>query len=333
MKEGIDVVFGTGPVGSAVARALLASGRRIRLVNRRGIPPKAFMAGLGEEARSRIELGAAEATDLGQALEASRGAARIFHCANPLYHQWAQILPPLQDALVRAALKEGALLVASENLYMYARGERIGEGTRIDPPSRKGRIRQALHESLQEAGRKEGLNWVTARASDYYGPGAEGQSVFGSERFLEPLRAGKRVSFIGDPDVPHSYTYLGDFGRALALLAGDPGTWGRSWIVPNAPALTTRQVGVLFVRALERRLTAQGNTGRPLREDFGRLPRGLLRFLGLFDPVIRELDEMLYQKEEAYLVDGSELGARLGLEPTSLEAGVEASLESFLALG
>lgn len=333
MREGIDVVFGSGPVGSAVARALLASGRRIRLVNRRGAMPKALALGLSEEAGSRIELARAEATDFSQALAASRGAARIFHCANPLYHQWAEVLPPLQAALVKAALKEGALLVASENLYMYARGGTIREGTRIDPPSQKGRIRQALFESLQEAGQKEGLSWVTARASDYYGPGSEGQSVFGSERFLEPLLAGKRVSFIGDPDAPHSYTYIGDFGRALTLVAGEPAAWGRSWIVPNAPALSTRELGRLFVRSLERRLPSLVD-GKPrrFREDFGHLPRALLRALGLVNPTIRELDEMLYQKEEAYLVDGSELASRFGLVPTSLEAGVEESLDSFLAL-
>ena len=65
------------------------------------------------------------------------------------------------------------------------------------------------------------------RASDFYGPGATEQSLFGTVRFLDPLFAGKPTLLIGDIDQPHSFTYVEDFGRALAVAALDPQAYGQ----------------------------------------------------------------------------------------------------------
>jgi nucleoside-diphosphate-sugar epimerase len=232
--------------------------------------------------------------------------------------------------MIEAALDNGATLVASEPLYMYrSSGGPIDDSTPIDPPSRKGRIRQAMHELLESTEAKRGLRWVTMRASDYYGPGAEGQSAFGTTRFLEPLASGKAVSFLGNPDFMHSYTYLDDYGRALAIGALSPGSWGRAWIVPTAPARPTREVATLFAAELERLLGASLPRGGVKRK-FGAVPRNLLRLAGLFDPVIREVDEMLYQWRSDYVVDGGVFERAFGLAPTSLERGVAETVAAFV---
>jgi len=44
-------------------------------------------------------------------------------------------------------------------------------------------------------------------------------SVAGA-RMVEPAISGARVRVVGAPDQPHSWSYLPDVGRALALLAG-----------------------------------------------------------------------------------------------------------------
>jgi nucleoside-diphosphate-sugar epimerase len=251
----------------------------------------------------------------GAVLAASKGATHIYHCANVAYQDWERVLPPMQDNLVEAAQAHGAVLAVAENLYMYGRGSPvIDESTPEEPPTRKGRLRKRLHDALAEQAARSGLRWAAVRASDYYGPGAGLQSVFGADRFLDPLFAGKRPGMLGNPDLPHTYTYSGDYGRALALAALRPEAHGRAWIVPNDRTLSTRQVAQLFFAAAGR------------GADVGRIPRAALSLAGLFNPLVRELGEMLYQKEEPYIVDGSLLRSRFGFEPTTLEEGIRATL-------
>ena len=72
---------------------------------------------------------------------------------------------------------------------------------------------------------------VIARASDYFGP-ETADSVVG-ERFFGPIIAGKTYRAVGDPDAPHSVTYVPDFARAIVDLARHDEAFGGAWHVPN----------------------------------------------------------------------------------------------------
>jgi nucleoside-diphosphate-sugar epimerase len=312
---GIHVVFGNGPVGSAAARYLLQQGHTVRMASRSGRRPAVIFDDLDAQALARLQLVKADARDRESVGRASAGASHIYHCMNVLYQHWQTELPPMQESLVEAALREGAVLAVTENLYMYARGvDVIDESTPEVPPTRKGALRKRLHEQLVEAGRDRGLKWTAVRASDYYGPGATFQSMFGTEFLLQPLFSGRRPRIVGRLDVPHSLAYVGDYGRALAIAALDSRAWGRSWIVPNDPPRTSREVGEVFFRA----------AGRPGR--LGTIPRPVIVGMGLVSPLVREIVEMLYQKEEPYVVDGGEFAARFSFSPTPLEEGVRRTL-------
>jgi nucleoside-diphosphate-sugar epimerase len=251
-----------------------------------------------------------------QAHEAAAGATHLYHCVNVSYELWGRDLPVMHANLVGAAAAHGAVLAVAENLYMYDRAALvINEDAPVDPPSRKGRLVQSLHDNLARAGSESGLAWVSVRASDFYGPGALLQSVFGTTRFLDPLFSGKRPGMIGNPDLPHTYTYIGDYGRALAIAALRPEAHGAAWIVPNDRTLTTREVAQMF-------FSAAGRT-----PGLARIPRAAIAAAGLFSPLLREVLEVLHQKEQAYVVDGGRFSARFGLEPTPLEEGVRMTLE------
>ncbi len=309
---GIQVIFGNGPVGSATARYLLEQGLTVRIASRTGRRPPLLFDDLPAETLRRLEFVAADATDSAAALQASRGASHIYHCVNVPYQDWWRTLPRVQENLIEAASREGAVLAVTENLYMYARGVAvIGEDTPEIPPTRKGALRKELHERLVSAGKTKGLAWTSLRGSDYFGPGAKLQSMFGADLFLDPLFSGRRPRVAGRLDQPHTVTYVGDFGRALAIAALDPRAHGRSWIVPNDRTRTAREVAEEFFEAA-------GIKGAKL----GVIPRPLIAVLGLFNPLLREVVEMLYQKEEPYVVDGSQFAERFGFAPTPLEEGV-----------
>ncbi len=313
--NGLQVVFGSGPIGCATAKALLSKGLTVRMVSRSGKRPAQELVGEGA-----LETRAVDALDPAAVTAATDGATHIYHSMNVPYQDWHRVLFPLQSDLIAASSAHGAVLAVTENLYSYARGEAvINEKTPEKPPTRKGLLRKKLHAALVDEGARTGLQWVTVRASDYYGPGAGMQSVFGTDRFLDPVFAGKRPGMIGNLDMPHTYTYAEDYGRALALAALTPEAHGSAWIVPNDRTLTTREVAMMFVKAA-------GKVSALVT-----LPRMAISALGIFNPLIRELVEMLYQKEEPYVVDGSRFRDRFDFQPTPLEKGIEATIAWYVS--
>lgn len=58
------------------------------------------------------------------------------------------------------------------------------------------------------------------------------------------------------------------------------------------------------------------------------MPSLVLRALGLVNPVHRELAEMQYQFAEPFVVDGSKITDKLGVEATPLERALADTLRS-----
>ncbi len=85
------------------------------------------------------------------------------------------------------------------------------------------------------------LDLVTARASDHFGPRGHEQSPLG-DLIIGKALAGRSAQVIGDPDQPHSYTYIADAADTLAALGTRDDVSGEVFHVPNAPATTTRQI-------------------------------------------------------------------------------------------
>lgn len=323
---GLQVIFGTGPVGFAAAGLLLEKGLQVRMVSRKGREPDGVSWTIRPELRVRLSFQSADAMDMAAVRAAAREATHIYYCVNAPYQDWEKLLPVMHGNVVRAAVESGAVLAAAENLYMYAKGlPVIDELARIDPPSRKGRLIQRLHDELAAAGARNGLRWTAVRASDFYGPLATGQSLFGTERFLDPLFAGRRPLLWGNLDLPHTYTNVEDYGRALATAGLSPEAHGKAWIVPNDRTVTTRQLARLFFDA------AGLSNGRAPK--IRRLPRAGFAAAGLFSPLMREVLEVLYQKEQPYVVDGSRFQRAFGFQPTSLEEGIRRTVEWYRALG
>jgi nucleoside-diphosphate-sugar epimerase len=301
----LHVVFGTGPVGLAVMRALLAQGKHVRLVNRRGV------AAVPES----VEIVKANAADPASTRQVCHDATVVYNCVNAPYTDWAALFPPMHAAIIQGAAAANAKLVVAENLYMYgpASGP-ITEALPYHPTTRKGRVRAQMAENLMAAHRAGIVRATSGRASDFYGPGAGQQGIFG-DRVIPPLLAGKSVSMLGKLDVPHTYTYVNDFGKGLALLGAHDEAFGQSWHIPNAPTLTTRQMLALFFEEAH------------MPQRMGSLPDLLVRTLGLFNPLLREVAEMLYEFNEPFVVDSSKFVHAFGDIATPHREAVRQTLE------
>jgi nucleoside-diphosphate-sugar epimerase len=304
-KGELQVVFGTGAVGMAVMDELIRRGlRRVRMVNRSG--------------RARVpegvEVVGGDATDEAFAREASAGASVVYFALNPPYDKWPELFPLLQAGVLEGAASAGAKLVAMENLYMY--GPTAGRPLTEDLPyatnTRKGRVRARMSQELMEAHRSGKVRVAIGRASDFFGPrvlsSAAGEQVFG--RAVQ----GKSAQVAGDPDQPHTYSYVPDIGRGLVILGEREEALGRAWHLPSPETLTTRQ----FVEMIFEEV------GKPARVQAA--PKILLRAMGLFNPALREIIEMLYEFEEPFVVDDSRFEREFGEQATPLREAIQGTL-------
>jgi nucleoside-diphosphate-sugar epimerase len=171
---------------------------------------------------------------------------------------------------------------------------------------------------LLTAHQAERVPVAIGRASDYFGPRGGAQSNLG-DRVCPPALAGKTATVLGDPDQPHTYTYIPDIGEGLAVLGEHPDAPGQVWHLPNDPdTRTTRQlVDIIYRHAGQRRGKLRA------------VPPLLLRALGLANPTLRELTEMQYQFDEPFIVDSSKITTKLGVQATPIGQALAHTLSSY----
>ncbi|MEK6225848.1 MAG: NAD-dependent epimerase/dehydratase family protein [Chloroflexota bacterium] len=229
-QVGLSVILGTGPLGLAIARQLSSRGRRFRVVSRTAVT--SLPAG--------AEFLAANVADPAEARLACAGAAVVYHCASPPYQLWPKLHPPLMAAIIEGASAAHAKLIFGDNLYAY--GPVDGPVTE-DLPYRatgpNGRTRAQIATTLISAHNEGRVRAAIGRGSDFFGPHAR-QSLVADGVFARAV-AGKPAQLLGNPDLPHSVTYIDDFGRALVILGEREDALGGVWHVPNAPAVPLRR--------------------------------------------------------------------------------------------
>jgi nucleoside-diphosphate-sugar epimerase len=302
----LHVIFGTGPLGKWTMRELVRLGKRVRMVNR---------SGEVNDAPSGVEVVRGDAYDAASTTALTKGATVVYQCAQPAYHEWVEKFPPLQAAIMQGAIANGAKFIVGDNLYMYGdpHGQIISEASPYQTHTRKGRIRMQMAEAVMEAHHSGKVRAAIGRASDFIGPEYE---LLG-ELIVYPALEGKPVSLLGKLDVPHSFTYVPDFGKTLATLGTRDEALGQVWIAPTPPPITQRELIGMFSEEIGRPLKIRAANG------------AIIRLLGLFNPTLRESVEMMYGWEKPYVVDSSKFERAFGLSATPLREAVQETVAWF----
>jgi nucleoside-diphosphate-sugar epimerase len=299
------VVFGTGQVGSALAAHLASTGVAVRAVSR--TRPAALADG--------VDWRAADVSDPEAATDAAKGASVVYQCVNAPYTQWPERFPPLQRGVLDAAEHTGALLVVLENLYGYGPtgGKPMTEDLPLAATGAKGATRAAMTAELLAASGAGRVRIAIGRASDFFGPGVTAGSVLGERVFGNAL-AGRRADFIGDPGLPHTYSYVPDIAAGLATLGTDARAEGEVWHLPGPPTVTTRAFLDLVAHEV----------GHPV--GIRPVPKLALRALGLVNPMLRELAETSYQFDQPFILDTSKYQTTFGTAGTPLADAAAATV-------
>ena len=301
----LHVVFGTGQVGSALAAHLAGLGLAVRAVSRHR--PATLAGG--------IDWRAADVTDPEAAADAAKGASVVYQCVNAPYTQWPELFPPLQRGVLAAAERTGALLVALENLYGYGPtgGRPMTEDLPLAATTVKGRTRAAMTAELLAAAEAGRVRLAIGRASDFFGPGVTQGSTLGERVFGNAL-AGRRADFIGNPDLPHTYSYVPDIAAGLAILGTDTRAAGQVWHLPGPQTVTTRALLDLVAGEVGHQVAVRS------------LPKLAVRALGLVNPMLRELAEMAYEFDQPFVLDTSKYESAFGAAGTPLAGAVAATV-------
>ncbi|WP_438445374.1 SDR family NAD(P)-dependent oxidoreductase [Gorillibacterium sp. sgz5001074] len=311
MKKAI-VIGATGGTGAVMVEELV----------RRGIPVIAFgrsrskleqaAARLGHPANMEIAVGDAFRTEDLEA--ASQGADVMFHCANVPYHEMAERLLPLGEAVMTAADRLGMKVVVVDGIYPYGKkqSDPVTEEHPKAPHTRKGRIRLNFANLVFDR-RWRHARPLLVRLPDYYGPTGNQASYLGGT--LEAIAKGKMGFFIGNMDVPREYVYLPDAAKMTVELALHDHAYGQEWNIPGSGVISGHEIVRLARKA--------AGVAKPV------LPLGRigLSVLGLFVPVMKEVVEMLYLTEEPLRLSGEKYERHIGPIPaTSYEEGIAATV-------
>lgn len=292
----LHVIVGAGATGSATARLLADAGEQVRLVTRRGSGP----------VHERIERVAADATDPARLIELATSAVALFNCAMPPYDRWPEEFPPLAAALLAAAEHTGTDYIMLGNTYGYGAVDGpVTEDLPMAPTSAKGRVRAQMWHDAHAAYAAGRVRVTEIRATDFLGAGA--YSPFTLMVGAQVL-AGSPVSYPGDLDAPHSWSYTGDTARTLIAAARHEESWGRAWHVPATSEAPVRELAARLAEV----------AGAPTPR-LGRLALAELEEIGRTDSVMAEFAEMLYLLDRPNILDASQTAEALKVTPTPID--------------
>lgn len=308
----MQTILGSGgAIGIPLAGELKKYTDHIRLVSRNPVPlhdsDELFRADLQNE------------TDIEKAIAGSDVVYVVIGFEYRL-KVWQNTWPPFLKAVINACKKHGAKLVFFDNVYMYDKTAIpfMTEDSLVNAPSKKGAVRQILHEMIMDEIEKGSLTALIARSADFYGPYNKSSAL--NMMVVDNFMKGKKAQAFGDIHKIHTYTYTPDAAKATALLGNTADAYNQVWHVPTTKEkLTTLQWIQLIAGQLGVEPAVQA------------IPVWMLRVLGIFVPIMREFPEMLYQYEQDYIFDSSKFEKRFGMLATRPEDGIRLLIEHLRA--
>lgn len=299
------ILGSSGIIGKEVARELYRSYTKdIRLVSRNPKP-----------VNPTDQLFKADLLDRDQVRQAVDGSKTVYLTVGIQYSAklWAEQWPVIMRNVIEACTAEKAKLVFFDNVYAYGRVDGVmTEETPYNPCSKKGAVRLKVISMMMEEVKKGNLEALIARAPDFYGP--DTPLSFVSVTVFGNLAKGKEPQWMVDDRKKHSFIFTPDAGKATAMLGNKPSAFNQVWHLPTDKNTLT---GKEFIGLAA---TAFG-----MKPSYMVLPKWLLKTVGLFNPIIRESLEMLYQNEVDYVFDSSKFEKAFDFKPTTYIDGINAT--------
>lgn len=312
MKKLHVVLGGSGAVGASIIKELQARGLSVRSVER-------------SKTVEGVENIHADALNLADLQTAVKDASHIYVCIGLPYQSkiWMRDWPKIIANVVSAAEKENAKVIFFDNVYMYGPHPLpvpFDEDTPQKPTTKKGLARKQSADVFMRAIADGKIKGFIARSADFYGPRAVNSTLY--VQFLENIAKGKNPQFLGKKGVKHTSTYLLDAANAIVRLAQDDSAYGHVWHMPVSRPVTIDEIMAIINDVM--------GTGYKVQY----VPLLARKLLSLFIPIVKEVEEMLYQFNEPYVMSWEKLHAKYpDIQATPIEDGLRAMIRSMDTVG
>ena len=310
----IALVGAAGAIGQSIAKAVSAQGAPYRVVGR---SRDALAAAFGAD--SLAEIVTWNPDDPTSVQAAAAGIDTMVYLVGVNYWQF-ELHPRVMKQALDGAIAAGVnriVLIGTVYPYGRPRTRPVREDHPRDPHTFKGRMRKAQEDLLLEAHAQGKIQATVLRLPDFYGPGVD--KSFLHSAFTAAVTGGV-TNMVGPLDTPHEFVFVPDVGPVVARLTSTPDAYGRVWHLAGVGATTQRAI----IEEIERQI------GHRLRVRIA--GKTMLRLIGLFNPLMREMVEMHYLLTAPVLMDDSALQELLGpIHKTPYSDGVRACLAAVRA--
>ncbi|WP_035347514.1 NAD-dependent epimerase/dehydratase family protein [Edaphobacter aggregans] len=313
---GKTALFGAaGAIGKTLADTLHQRGQEYRVVGRDRARLEEAFGGPVDSRAPKPEIVTWDPDDSASVRAAARGIDTLIYLVGVPYHRF-DLHPVIMQKTLDGAIAEDVrriLLIGTVYPYGLPQTAKVTEGHPRNPTTFKGKKRKEQEDVLLAADAAGKIEGVVLRLPDFYGPGVNKSFLDGA---FHAAAHGGTANMIGPIDPPHEFVFVPDVGPVALDLAAKPEARGRWWNLAGAGATTQRQMAEMAFAITGRKpkIRVAGKT--------------LLRVMGLFNPLMREMVEMHYLLTTPVLLDDSTLTNLLGpLSKTPHPEGVRRSVE------
>jgi nucleoside-diphosphate-sugar epimerase len=307
-------LFGAaGVIGQSIATALRAQGRAYRVVGR---SEGSLLRQFGGDPLADVKTWNPDSPASVQA--AAEGIDTLVYMVGVDYWRF-ELHPQLMQKTIDGAIAAGVkriLLIGTVYPYGLPQTPTIREDHPREPHTFKGKMRKAQEDLLLQAATRGKIEAAVLRLPDFYGPGVEASFLHGA---ATAAVNGGTADLVGPIDTPHEFVFVPDVGPVVAKLIDTPAAFGgrRVWHLAGA--------GVTSQQALLQEMGRQ--VGREIKHRVA--GKTMLRMLGLFNPVMREMVEMHYLQTQPVLMDDSALQRLTGpIRKTPYPEGIRQTLQA-----
>jgi len=300
-----------GEIGINLAKSLKKFTGDIKLVSRNPV-----------KVNETDILFSADFTDAKQIDKAVEGSKICYVTAGFEYNTkvWEEIWPSFIRHTVEACKKHGSKLVFFDNVYAIGGDnvKHITEDSPISPVSKKGEIRARVDRYIMEEVGKGNIDALIARAPDFMGAAKKQNSII-MNLVYDNLKKGKTAQWFCNADVIHSFGYSPDLAEGTAILGNTSDAYNQIW---NLPVDNDAPTGREWVKMFSDEMNAYGKVKV--------IPVLLIKLIGIFMPVMREMPEMMYQYDRPYYFDSNKFKKRFNYVPVTNKEAVKKIVESLV---
>ena len=304
----MQTILGSGgAVANYLANELKTFSSALRLVSRH--PTKV---------NETDEIFEADLKDKESVSRAVEGSDIVYLTAGLKYDSgtWQRDWPLIMRNVINACVQHKARLVFFDNVYAYAPSEipHMTENSIKEPVTKKGNVRLDLLNMIFDAIKGQGLQAIIARSADFYGKDVKtGFLNFG---VIDKLKKGGKAMWQSDATKVHSFTYVPDAAKAVAILGNTSDAYNQVWHLPTS---SKRWTGKNFIDFIAQQLN--------VKPKYAVLSKLIIILGGIFSTTVRELKEMQYQNDQDYFFDSSKFNDRFSFIPTTYEEGIKECLK------